>query len=483
MKAILRILFLLVIAVLFPATLFAGSWAKTFGGSSDEVAYVIQETSDNGFIVAGYTLSFGAGEADYWIIKLDKDGNVDWEKTYGGASWDEAVDIHELSGGGYIVAGTTTSFGAGDGDYWVIKLDEDGNIVWQKTYGGASWDEAAAIDEITGGGFIIAGSTTSYGSGDEDYWIVKLDAYGNTVWQKTYDNNGTIYDKATDIHETSDGGFIVAGDTYYSNMDQDQWILKLDPAGVIIWEKTYGGIGSGASNEYAKSIHETFDGGYIVSGSTETFGSGYLNYWVIKLDPQGNVDWQKAFSNGDNSEAFSVSETADHEFIAAGYSFSSSGYDYWVLKLDLSGNILAQKQIGGGSDEMAYSAVGIANKGFVVAGYSASFGAGGSDYWILKLDSNVEIPECDLVSDTSIIPEDTAITPNNTDATVQYSDIITGDYEIDPIATHADVETQCFYESAQAVPSVSIAGMLVCCIILLYAGVLKNRNKRECRNK
>jgi len=156
----------------------AGQWAKTYGGTGDDYAYSIQQTSDGGYIVAGYTGSSGAGLADFWVLKLKSDGTVDWQKTYGGGGYDSASSIQQTSDGGYIVAGVTTSFGAGGYDFWVLKLDGSGNVQWQKTYGGTGNDYANSIQQTTDGGYIVAGVTTSFGAGG-DFWVLKLDSSGN----------------------------------------------------------------------------------------------------------------------------------------------------------------------------------------------------------------------------------------------------------------------------------------------------------------
>jgi hypothetical protein len=205
---------------------------KTYGGENLDEAHSIQQTSEGGYIVAGQTSSFGAGSDDFWVLKLDVTGNVTWQKTYGGQYSDEARSIQQTSGGGYIVAGETGSFGAGLENFWVLKLDVTGNVTWQKTYGGDILDEARSIQQTSEGGYIVAGWTLSFGAGDYDFWVLKLYSNGNVTWQKTYGGGGV--DIAMSIQQTSSGDYIVAGQTWsFGAGDCDAWVLKLDANGSI----------------------------------------------------------------------------------------------------------------------------------------------------------------------------------------------------------------------------------------------------------
>jgi hypothetical protein len=259
-------------------------WQKTYCGSGEDRAYSIQQTTDGGYIVAGGTYSFGAGEEDVYVIKLDANGNKVWEKTFGGSDYDWAYSIQQTSDGGYIIAGWTGSFGAGENDVYIIKLDANGNLVWEKTYGGNVDDEAYSIQQTKDGGYIVAGYTDSFGAGWDDIYIIKLDVNGNKVWQKIY--GGSNDDKAYSIQQTKDGGYIVAGGTNsFGAGKYNVYIIKLDANGNKVWEKTYGGSGY----DWARSIQQTTDGGYIVAGGTLSFGAGGYNVYVIKMDSKGNT--------------------------------------------------------------------------------------------------------------------------------------------------------------------------------------------------
>ena len=204
-------------------------WDKTYGGTDGDVADSIQQTSDGGYIVSGYTSSKGAGSSDAWVFKLDSSGTLLWDQTYGGTQYDRAWSIQQTSDSGYIVAGYTNSKGAGSYDIWILRLDSLGNLIWDKTYGGTNDDGADYTDSIkqtSDGGYIVAGWTFSKGTGSGDYWILKLDSLGNLIWDRTY--GGINDDRATSVRQTTDGNFIVAGWTTSKGAGGfDAWVLKL----------------------------------------------------------------------------------------------------------------------------------------------------------------------------------------------------------------------------------------------------------------
>ena len=285
----------------------AKSWQRTYGGIKDDEAYSIQQTKDGGYIVAGWTKSFGEGDYDVYIIKLDENGDKVWEKTYGKSKDDGANSIQQTTEGGYIVAGWTWSFGKGE-DVYIIKLDGNGNKIWEKNYSAEGWDEASSIQQTKDGGYIVAGWTKSFGPNEKDvypiygivYWdvyIIKLNVNGNKIWEKIYKggsfgNLESLYTTTDDwvysIQQTKDGGYIVAGWTSgYKVKGENVYIIKLDANGNKVWEKKYGG------EDYyrAYSIQQTKDGGYIVAGETNSFGEGDYDVYIIKLDENGNLTY------------------------------------------------------------------------------------------------------------------------------------------------------------------------------------------------
>jgi uncharacterized delta-60 repeat protein len=422
------------------------TWARSYGGEGDEVAWSVQLTSDGGYATAGWTDSFGAGDLDFWALKLGADGTVQWEKTYGGTDDDVADLIFQTSDGGYVVAGYTASFGAGSMDVWILKLAHDGTVEWQKTYGGRYADEAVSIQQTLDGGYVVAGETKSYGRGDWDVWILKLNANGTVQWEKTYGGTKLDTTSADPIQQTSDGGYIVAGRTEsFGAGGYDVWVLKLDEDGDIEWQKTYGDDWY----EEAHAVRQTLDGGFVVAGFTASFGAGDWDLWILKLNPNGTVQWQKTFGGSDDDWCWSVYETDDGGCVVGGEteSFGAGPEDMWVLKLAANGTLDWQRTYGGTDWDWGESIRQTADDGYVVVGGTDSFGAGEDDLWALKLDQDGTIPECGLVRTSSASVADTSVTGVNSYATPRTSSATVENTFVAAADSAASVSTQCFNES------------------------------------
>jgi uncharacterized delta-60 repeat protein len=412
-------------------------WAKTYGMSGNEAANSFQNTTDGGYILSGNTYPSGAGLTDAWILKFNSSGAAEWQKTYGGTKTDVPESIQQASDGGYIVAGYTQSFGAGDADFWVLKLDSTGSVTWQKTFGGSLGDYPQSVETTPDGGCIVAGSTNSFDTVNVDAWLLKLNSSGSVEWQKTY--GGDNGDSAQCIQKTSDGGYIMAGDTAsFGSAVVDFWLVKLNSTGSITWQKTYGGN----SWDIASSVEQTLDDGYIVAGYTESFGAADYDYWVLKVNSTGSVEWQKLYPGvGDYLDwSYCVRQTSDSGYIVTGFtaSFGVGSGDVWVLKLNSTGSVEWQKTYGGRIADYASSILQTPDGGYIFAGDTYSFGAGGGDVWVVKLGAEGEIV-WDVNSGasthtTSVIPLDTDATvsttsaaPMNSTATVQITQVIPQD--------------------------------------------------------
>jgi uncharacterized delta-60 repeat protein len=423
MQKINRILTLVTLCLVISSPSYA-QWAITHSGNQLDSANSVQQTSDGGYVVAGWTGSFGVGVSGAWILKLNSDGTIAWEKIYGGNNADEANSIQQTSDGGYVVAGETYSFGAGAWDAWILKLNSDGTIAWQKTYGGGGTEYASSIQQTSDGGYIVTGMSDSFGTGNLSVWVLKLNSAGTIDWQQNYGGIEADFRNCY-IQQTSDGGYVVAtGTLSFGAGNLDIWVSKLNSDGTIDWQKTYGGN----SQEYANSIQQTSDGGYIVVGDTTSFGAGTYDAWILKLNSDGTIAWQKTYGGNNYDFAKSIQQTTDGGYVVAGWtgSFGVVGVDdAWILKLNSDGTIAWQKTYGGNDHDWARSVQQTSDGGYVVAGDTDSFGAaasGGADFttdlWVLKLNSDGEISGCSAkstsnatVSDTSAVISDTNVVP------------------------------------------------------------------------
>ncbi|HHT9158215.1 MAG TPA: hypothetical protein ACFYEA_11530 [Candidatus Tripitaka californicus] len=429
-------------------------WAATYGGEDWDVAESVQQTREGGYIVAGSTKSFGAGKDDVWVLKLRPDGTIDWQKAYGGEKDEVIYSIQQTVDGGYVLAGWTESFGAGDSNVWVLKLRADGTVEWQKTYGEAKEEGASCIQQTSDGGYIVVGGTRSFGdNGRGQAWVLKLRVDGSVEWQKTY--GGASSDWARSIQQTNDGGYVVAGTTASFGVFlglSKFWVLKLRADGTVEGQRAYGG----ESGESARSIQQTSDGGYIVTGGTNSFGVGGSNIWVLKLSPDGMVEWQESYGTGNSSEAYSIQQTSDGGYIVGGWMEEEStlvDLRFWVLKLGVDGIVEWQKTYKKGSNwlNQLYSIQQTRDGGYIVAGETKSSG-GASDFWVLKLrpdgsfghaqDKSTD-PTCEFVKETDISGMFSNAMLKNTTASPVDSNAIPQDTLASVQDTNASVDILC----------------------------------------
>ncbi len=312
-----------------------------------------------------------------------------WSKTYGGAGNDTGQgQTVQTSDGGYAISGDTNSSGAGGMDFWLIKTDASGNMQWNKTYGGALDESAKHMTQASDGGYAISGGTYSFGAGGQDAWLVKTDANGNMLWNKTY--GGTGDDSGYGLVQTSDGGYaIVVITNSFGAGGYDTWLIKTDASGNMQWNQTYGG----AQDDWGYYLIQSSDGGYAMEGYTRSFG-GYKVY-LVKADADGNMQWNKtyAISTLPNIGHYAI-QTADGGYAIVGWTYiSGQDQDFTLYKTDADGNLQWDMTYGGAEVENGYAVLQDSDGGYVLTGNTNSFGAGGTDIWLVKTDELGVVPE------------------------------------------------------------------------------------------
>ncbi len=312
-------------------------WTKTIGGTDFDESFSAFQSFDSGYVIVGRTRSFGQGNYDVYVLKLDASGNTQWTKTIGGTLRDEGWSIIQTtSDSGYILTGYTSSFGQGLGDILVAKLDGNGNLQWTKTIGGPNEDIAYSITQTADSGYILTGSTASFGQGGYDVYVVKISANGNLQWTRTIGGNNDDFGRA--IIQTSDGGYAIAGRTQsFGQGNWDVYVIKLDSLGNLQWTRTIGG----SNDDFGRAIIQTSDGGYAIAGHTQSFGQGNWDIYIIKLDGNGNIQWTKTIGGNNDELSFSIAQTSDGGYVITGYtnSFGQGNYDIYIVKLDPNGNL------------------------------------------------------------------------------------------------------------------------------------------------
>jgi hypothetical protein len=380
-----------------PATSPSPSFCKAIGGPGAEMGNSLIQTSDGGYAIAGHTKSFGAGDWDIYVVKLDANGNLQWTKTIGGESDDWGFSLIQTSDGGYAIAGFTSSFGAGQWDVYVVKLDAHGNLQWTKTIGGKKEDVGLSLIQTSDDGYAIAGFTSSFGAGLSDAYLVKLDANGNLQWTRTIGGPGD--EIGNSLIQTSDGGYVIAGLTYsFGAGEDDVYVVKLDAHGNLQWTKTIGG----KNIEEGISLIQTSEGGYAIAGITTSFGAGGHDVYVVKLDAHGNLQWTKTIGGKGWDVGFSLIQTSEGGYAIAGIttSFGVGEANVYVVKLDAHGKPQWTKTIDTKNENLTRSSIIQTSDGsYVIAGTTRSCGAGERDVYVVKLDKNGDA--CCAVSQTS----------------------------------------------------------------------------------
>lgn len=369
------------------------TWDRKISGVGFDKIFSIKETNDCGYIAVGYTDSHDSGNFDFYIVKVDMTGSVQWEKRYGGSRTDIAYSVIQTPDGSYAVAGVTDSYGAGSNDFMVLKLNDKGEFLWQRIYGGAEWDEGKSIQSTPDGNIIVAGFTESEeftGSDISDFMIFKLNTFnGDLLWNNVYGIG--VVNRGYDIQVTSDNGYIVTGYTSHTNSAESNiQILKIDSGGNQQWIYEYN---HGIINE-AYTINQTNDNGFIVAGYTKSTNDDLGDMIILQIDEDGILQWEKIFGGSEIDKAFSIKQTTDNCFCVAGFSYSSlsNNNNIILMKIDSLGNVVWKRDFHDDqdNDSIAYSAQQTSDGGYIIGGFISTY-TSKTDIWMLKLNREGKI--------------------------------------------------------------------------------------------
>ena len=385
-------------------------WNKTFGGELDDSAISVLQTSEGGYIIAA-TADFDTirVKGNAVLIRTDPEGNVLWEKTFSKRHEDKFSTIQETGDGGYILTGTTDSLTDDRYSAWLVKTDSEGNEEWNRTFSLNTATYGFFGQQTDDGGYIISGCTYNYIITSPNAFLLKTDPEGNEEWNRTF-GNYIKYDSIDCVRQTEDGGYIAAGETTTYGMAnketrgsnfEDIWLIKIDGEGNEEWNRTFGGEGY----DWENSVRQTADGGYIIGGQKKNLDGIVFNAWLIKTDPEGTKEWDRVFETESDDYVRSVQQTPDGGYIFAGYtgeipedstikaSFAIDSYDGFLVRTDKDGNEIWKLTFGGEEDDRVNDLKLTSDGGYAVVGSTKSFGEKGKNVWLVKLEGNEVMDE------------------------------------------------------------------------------------------
>ena len=369
---------------------------KNYGGTQNERGYAVQQTSDGGYVIVGSSTSYGAGGSDLWILKVDASGEFSWSKTYGGQGNDVGKAIVQTSDGGYIITGYTKSFSSGgDMDLWLIKTDANGESCLYNDGGTCTQNSSKWVKSFGTSGNDYGNSVQETSEGDfivagksgriPSVFVVKTNYLGEKIWENLYGTGPG--DRGQYIIERQDLGFLIVGKENPNNADDNLCLINIDTDGSEVWHSLYGGGSSDGGNH----VSEVSGGGFIIAGSTKSYGNGnWDDMWLVKTSTGGSMEWQKTYGGNYTEIGNYVHEKVSGGYIITG-STESNGqglYDIWVVSTDYTGNEIYSQTFGGNMDDKALRGSKSDNGELLIIGYTSSFGNGGDDVLFIKIDPN-----------------------------------------------------------------------------------------------
>ncbi|MPL93170.1 hypothetical protein SDC9_39296 [bioreactor metagenome] len=370
---------------------------KTYGGANSDIGYDLTLTQDGGYAFVGLTYSTGSGMDDCYLIKTDDQGNLQWQKTYGGTSYEFGLSVIQDSNGNYVIIGTTSSYGEGSNDYYVIKTNSIGDTIWTKTYGGFLLDSPRRGIATNDSGYAIIGRTQSFGEGTSSVYFVKIDSAENNQFSKTY--GGTGLNWGMSVKQTSDGGYILAGKTSsFSAQSQDVYLIKTNSSGDTLWTKYFGS----ANDDWANDVVQTPDNGYIITG-TYNYSGIAGDIFITKCDENGNILWTKTYSTVGDEFMNSLINSNDGGILMTGATnyLSMGDYDLYLMKADASGDTLWTRAYGGSGVDAGFGIQQTTDGGIISIGQTNSMGAGNNDFYVIKTNNTGTLDNVDELYENS----------------------------------------------------------------------------------
>jgi hypothetical protein len=286
-------------------------WTRTF---ARRFINSLIETPDSGLVMAGYMMN---ASDDISLVRTNAQGDTLWTRLYGGSDYERGNCVRAVPGGGFAIGGYTVSYGAGSADYYLIRTDDNGDTLWTRTYGGPAIDICNSVALAADGGYLLAGRRWLLTVNDQ-VWLVKTDSTGEQLWAKYYGGSGLYNDEATCVQPTTDGGFVVVAFTYAFEQSSQAWILRLDSDGDTLWTRVYGGDAADAP----RAVVVTPNGGCVVCGTTVSYGAGGEDVWLLGLDSHGDTLWTRTYGGTGNENAFGMALARDGGYIIAGLTTS-----------------------------------------------------------------------------------------------------------------------------------------------------------------
>lgn len=380
------------------------TFQKVYGGQDSDDIKSVQQSTDGGYIFTGVTNSFGEGGSDVYLVKTDANGDTLWTRAYGESDTDIGYYVQECNDGSYITAGFSGSFVTGFDffDFYVIKTDNNGDTLWTKTYGGTGDDLASVAQQCNDSGYIVTGLTDSYGAGMMDVYLIKTNSSGDAIWSKTY--GGTNDDVGFCVQQTIDSGYIISGTTMsFGEGAEDVYLIKTDPLGDTLWTKTFGGV----DPDFGVWVQQCTDSGYIVGGYTQSYGSWTGDLFLIKTDANGDTLWTKTYGGPGYESGGSVQQTTDGGYIitGSGDSLGSGGYDnIYLVKTDAAGDTLWTRAFGGTNDDIGQRVRQTADGGYIIAASTNSYAVGSQQSaFLLKTDANGNSDGCNEFNTNTVV--------------------------------------------------------------------------------